>query len=192
MKVRDLMERLALLDGNAEVSLAVSGLVSIPVARAEFVSAVRSEHYEHPVPRREWLLAQSDDDRAERIVVLRPDPDALEAQERPKGRGWDREWLRHKYWYEGWTQKEIAEHIGSGPATVSRAMSRLGIPTRGRGAYRVDLNCVMLRKLYVEQGKTLREMGEQLDLSFEKVRGDMDRCGIPRRSPGGRNDGTDE
>jgi hypothetical protein len=191
MKVGDLMERLALLDGNAEVTVAVSGLVSIPVARAEFVSAVRPEHYEHPVPRREWLLAQSDDDRAERIVVLKPDPDALEAQERPKGFGWDREWLHQKYWDEGWTQKDIADHIGTRASTVSRAMDRLGIPTRGRGAYRIDLDCAMLRNLYVKQGKTLREMGERLGLSFEKVRGDMDRCGIPRRSPGGR-DGTDE
>jgi len=184
MRVDDLVKKLAQMDvdGNAELVCALSATEFVPVARVE---SVRGRDVEADVGRldpQELTPASDEDPEAERVVVIVP---VREARDRRRA-NWDREWLEERYWDDGLTQAEIADLAEVDTSTICRAMGQLGIPTRRTGWRTVPPDCDQLRELYVERGWSLRDIGEELGVSREKVRLDLHGCAIDTRPRGTR------
>ncbi|MHC1636323.1 MAG: sigma factor-like helix-turn-helix DNA-binding protein [Candidatus Methanospirareceae archaeon] len=117
----------------------------------------------------------------------------------------DREWLYKVYYEEGKTQKEIAKMLGCAQMTVSKAMKRLGIPTRtsseslkgikrsketrkkiseGLKKYPYLYNEKLLRFLYWEVGLTYREIADLFGCSVTPVQKALQEFSLkPRDAP---------
>lgn len=116
----------------------------------------------------------------------------------------DTDELIRLYVEEGWTRKQIAEHFSCSPQLVETRTKKLGILVgQGRhkkgyklasGAktekrmgpesptFRRDLDTSYMAKMYVEEGKTLRQIGTLLGCSYVCVKNRLRKSGVMIRS----------
>jgi predicted transcriptional regulator len=95
----------------------------------------------------------------------------------------DADWLNEMYHSESFTIPQIAEKADVTPGTIHNRMREFGIPTRVRGKQvsgdREKLkNENWLRQRYIEDGMSVNEIAEELDLSLTPVRRYMIKYGI--------------
>lgn len=100
----------------------------------------------------------------------------------------DPEWLRQEYWDKGRTLESLAAEMGCSIPWVRVLMKRSAIPCReARAARLVRLPArphhseETLRRLYIEEGKTIEEIADLGGVTLEPVRRALVRFGIPRR-----------
>jgi hypothetical protein len=102
----------------------------------------------------------------------------------------DPEVLSELYYDQQLSQKEIADRLGAETkGAVIRAMRRNGMETRGpdlSGAAAADVPTEELRRLYWEEGLSLREVGNRVGLCESAVRSRLERHDIERRDRGCR------
>lgn len=95
--------------------------------------------------------------------------------------------LRELYWDKGMTLREIGLHYGLSENAVYKRMETLGIPRRSTGPRSKELpSKEELQKLYWEEERTLREIGDRYEVSADVIRRRMKFLGINRRAGGGR------
>ena len=75
-----------------------------------------------------------------------------------------------------------AEIFSCSSSTIQNRFTRYGIELRRPKA----LNKALIQKLYVKEGRTIREVAEILDCSRETVRRRCKEFGVPLRRPGDR------
>ena len=104
----------------------------------------------------------------------------------------DKTTLSRLYLEEQLTIRAIAKRYNRADRTVYDLMRRWGIPRRPRWlrvnnhASTLPFDESTLRQLYLDQGQTLREIADQLQVSRSLIRSAMIRWHIPRRRPGPR------
>lgn len=109
--------------------------------------------------------------------------------------GLDDSTLRRLYVDEGKTLAQIAATYDCVPGAVRQRLVRAGISPRPRGGGRRpalddDATAAQLRRLHLEEGRSITEIARILGWSRDKVGRHLDRSGIPRRPrarPGGLN-----
>lgn len=94
--------------------------------------------------------------------------------------------LRQMYVEREMSTYDIAEEMECSRVTVSNWLSKFGIDIRGRQPDSCALEDESLsRELYVEQGRSLSGVTEEVGTTVWKVRYWLDRHGIETREPGG-------
>jgi transposase len=106
--------------------------------------------------------------------------------------GLKRESLERLYIIEQKSTPEIAKIYGCSPRTIQDRCRKYGIKLSPRGRTNKWLNKSFLQKLYVKEGKTIREIAKILSCSHETVRNRCEQFGIPLKPPGGRELEIDE
>jgi len=147
-------------------------------------------------------------------IVLKIDEDLMKVRSRqlPRNRGresrimWseeDKEKIRMMYVEEGKTLREIAEQFGVSVVSVWHVLKELGVERRKRGWRSGSLRRSVdgklrvrkepsdglgkeLYRMYVEEGKTMREIGDELGVSHTQAWLLLKKYGIPTRSKGRR------
>ena len=147
-------------------------------------------------------------------IVLKIDEDLMKVRSRqlPRNRGrgskimWseeDKEKIRMMYVEEGKTLKEIAEQFGVSIVSVWHVLKELGVERRKRGWRSGSLRRSVdgklrvrkepsdglekeLYRMYVEEGKTIRELSDKLGVSHTQAWLLLKKYGIPTRSKGRR------
>jgi hypothetical protein len=109
-------------------------------------------------------------------------------------RALDETTLRRMYLDEGHTTQQIARTLHLRKQTICDALERWHIPRRPRGARpRVSsangaLDAATLRRLYLDENQTIREIAGTLQIPLGVVRQALIQCGIPCRRRGPRRD----
>lgn len=97
------------------------------------------------------------------------------------------QWLRERYNSDGLTQEEMADAAGVSQSDISRAMSELGIPTRGPnnvGEQPMYRSGEWLEERYWGERMTIPEIAEEAGVAENTIQYWMGRRGIEVR-PGG-------
>lgn len=98
----------------------------------------------------------------------------------------DPEWLREKYHGEGLSMQEIGGLAGVSSATILERMRQAGIETRDKA----DLGRLVpeddLRRMYEDEGMTMREIADEVGASTQAISTRMNRWGIEARRTGPR------
>lgn len=98
----------------------------------------------------------------------------------------DDEDIRRLYTSEGQTAAEIAAHLGCPTTTVYNRLQRLGVPRRpALPRQRARPTDDELRRLYEDEGLSLRQLARRFSVSAQAVRNWLVAAGIPRRPPTG-------
>jgi len=74
--------------------------------------------------------------------------------------GLDKKTLERLYLKEGKSSYIIAEILGFSDSTIRSWCKQFGIPLRPPGSKRVDIDEQTLRRLYVEEGKSMPEIAK--------------------------------
>lgn len=104
----------------------------------------------------------------------------------------DKTTLARLYLEEQLTIRAIAKRYNRAARTIYDLMRRWRIPRRPRSfsadspALDLTFDESRLRQLYLEQGRTLQEVADELQVSRALIRKAMIRWHIPRRRPGPR------
>lgn len=96
----------------------------------------------------------------------------------------DRETLTRLYVIEQKSQRQVADEVGCSESAVSLAMKKWDIPKRPRRQPRhpkLD-DAAWLRRVYVEQGRTISQISELLGVSEQSVSDALRRHDIDRRN----------
>jgi hypothetical protein len=101
--------------------------------------------------------------------------------------------LRRMYLDEGQTIQQIARVLHMRKQSICDALTRWAIPRRQRGPRNTVmlkplLDEATLRRLYLDEDQTIREIARTLRVSPSAVRDALVHWGIPRRRPGPRRD----
>jgi len=96
----------------------------------------------------------------------------------------DTEEVRRLYVDEGQSAADIADRLGCSTSAVYHRLTGAGVPRRSRGSRRTaHPGDAVLRRLYSEQGLSLRQIAYRHDVSYQGVRGWLLAAGIERRPP---------
>lgn len=95
----------------------------------------------------------------------------------------DKVQLEQEYLTEGKTIYQIAKECGVSVGTIWLRLQKFGIPTKPRGPSprRISINEMWLRKRYLEEDATLKEIGKEMGWNPQVVARELERIGIPRR-----------
>jgi transposase-like protein len=97
----------------------------------------------------------------------------------------DNDDIRRLYVDGGCTAAEIAQQLGCAPSTVYHRLSRMGVSRRlPAPRHRSRPDETTLRRLYIEQGLTLRQVALRYAVSPQAVHGWLRAAGIQRRPSG--------
>lgn len=92
------------------------------------------------------------------------------------------EGLREQYHGEGRSLRDIADELGCSDTTVYRWLGRHGIGTRSKGRAPEELRDEKwLREEYVKEGRSMREIADELGVGGSTVGFWLDEHGLPTR-----------
>lgn len=94
------------------------------------------------------------------------------------------ETLRELYWECGYTLAQVGEFFGHKGTWAARQMDKYGISRRAGGHTRKLPGCETLRRLYVDEGKGLREIADIYGTDASSVGKHLKKCGVERRPVG--------
>jgi predicted transcriptional regulator len=97
-----------------------------------------------------------------------------------------RELLERRYVDEQRSIASIAEEFGVSPTTIAKHLDRWGVPRREAHHGSVPVTRDLLDREYVQRGRTMAEIGEELGVSSTTVRKYLDRFGIAPRPKNSR------
>lgn len=93
--------------------------------------------------------------------------------------------VRRLYADEGYTAAEVAARLGCATSTVYHRLARMGVPRRPPVPRRqINPGTATLRRLYIDDGLSLRQIGGRHGVSPQAVEGWLQSAGIARRAPG--------
>ena len=88
--------------------------------------------------------------------------------------------LRKLYVKEGKTTREIARSVGCSAYLIETRCKQFGIPLRNPGSKKIEIDESTLRRLYVEERKTLTGIAKIFDCSFTTILKRVKRLGLSR------------
>ena len=90
--------------------------------------------------------------------------------------------LLHKlYIKEGKTTREIAKKLGCSSNLVRISCHEFGIPLRNPGPKKIQINELVLKKLFVKEGKSIAEIAKTFSCSYGIILHRIKRLGLKKR-----------
>ena len=89
--------------------------------------------------------------------------------------------LQELYINEGKTTREIAKKLGCASDVVRRRCHEFGIPLRNPGTEKVQINELILKKLYAKEGKSIAEIAKIFSCSYGVICNRVKLLGLKKR-----------